>query len=35
MLVERLQTKNIGLWLYSRIPYDPDNLKLMLQVTSL
>ena len=28
-LVERWQTKNIGLSLISRIPYDPENLRLM------
>ncbi|EIE21719.1 hypothetical protein COCSUDRAFT_83508 [Coccomyxa subellipsoidea C-169] len=31
ILLERVQTRNIGLWLYSRIPADPTNLQLMLQ----
>lgn len=30
--IERWQTKNIGLWLVSRIPDDPDNLRLMAAV---
>ena len=28
-IVERWQTKNIGLSLVSRIPYDPGNMRLM------
>ncbi len=32
--MERIQTKNIGMWLYSRIPYDPKNLQLMLEVAA-
>ncbi|BDA44564.1 hypothetical protein COCOBI_06-0400 [Coccomyxa sp. Obi] len=30
-LLARVQTRNIGLWLYSRIPADATNLQLMLQ----
>lgn len=30
--VERWQTKNVGLSLVSRIPYDPENLRLMAAV---
>ena len=30
--IERWQTKNVGLSLVSRIPYDPENLRLMAAV---